>query len=527
MKRFAAIIFLNSFILSICGNLSANEDSHFFTSARIAADTAFYLHNNKKYSGSLTNFIEINIFQRNNFSLLFSMNEKTIYGEKEIPKNRPYTIQYLPIEFLHARFDTGAGYFGVIIDHECFNYSGKLVLAEDRYRWYGAALKWTSYGMNVSERKYSDSDSFYFDPRLHYSLYAGRRIATIEYPYKYIFKTDVRFEIANIYGFFPYVRAFAYFTIDNSLRISRIFESGFIHPSGNVFLMPYVRYSHSEDIDYYKCPPAKYFSLGLNVETLFSLNSTNRNESKIASHNNEMSIWFPAMHFSAGYGREFRSSHYGNTAEGDIEIDIFSINDFTAYCENSLVHRSPVQLSMMYPWRLEYSARGGLFIGSASSSAAFSAGYAFTQNLYGNDVKTIPEKYHSVFISAGSPGMFPRTEYDYYAYSDKDDDYPMNFLWKLEAAKYFKRENFAYDYLARASLEVDFHNSEKSIIYILPSIGIADKSIRKHSYSTELGLKYISGVLFNPYIKLADDSLSFEGNVEKEKFIFAGFRILR
>ena len=134
MKRFAAVIFFILFMLSGIEYLSGKEDSLFFSSARISADTAFYLPNNKKYSGSLTNFIEINIYKRNIFSLLFSMNEKTIYGGKEIQKNRPYTIQYLPIEFLYARFDTGAGYFGIIIDHECFNYCGKFVSPEDRYR---------------------------------------------------------------------------------------------------------------------------------------------------------------------------------------------------------------------------------------------------------------------------------------------------------------------------------------------------------------------------------------------------------
>ncbi|HOU83560.1 MAG TPA: hypothetical protein PK158_01795 [Spirochaetota bacterium] len=525
MKRFAAILYFITFLISGIEYLSGKEDSLFFSSARISADTAFYLPNNKKYSGSLTNFIEINIYKRKIFSLLFSMNEKTIYGGKEIPKNRPYTIQYLPIEFLYARFDTGMGYFGIIIDHECFNYCGKFVSPEDRYRWYGTALKWNSYGMNVSEGNYPDSDSISFNPRLKYSLYAGRKIATIEYPYRFIFRTDVRLEIANIYGFFPYVRAFGYFTIDDSLRVSRIFETGFIRPSGNVFLMPYVRYSYFEDIDYYKCPPAKYFSAGLNIETLFSLNGTNGNG--ITSYHNNKSLWFPSMHFSVGYGREFQSSHYGNTAEGKIAVDIFSINHFTAYCENYLIHRSPVQITMMYPWRMEYSARGGLFIGSASSSVVFYSGYEFTQNVYGNDDKTIPEKHHSAFISAGSPGLYPRTEYDYCAFTDKNNNFPMNILWKIEAAKYFKKENFAYDYLIKASLEQDFFYSNKLAIYILPSIGIAGKLKTKHSYSAEFGLKYISGILFNPYIKFADDMLSFEGNAEKEKFIFAGFHILR
>ncbi|MBP9022464.1 MAG: hypothetical protein KBH06_04600 [Spirochaetes bacterium] len=525
MKPFASVIFFILFLISGIEYLSGKEDSLFFSSARISTDTALYLPNNNKYSGILTNFIEINIYKRNIFSLLFSMNEKTMYGGKEIPKNKPYTIQYLPIEFLYARFDTGMGYFGLIIDHECFNYCGKFISPEDRYRWYGTAIKWNSYGMNVSEGNYQDSDSISFNPKLNYSLYAGRKIATIEYPYKFIFRADVRLEIANIYGFFPYVRAFGYFTIDDSLRVSRIFEAGFIRPSGNVYLMPYVRYSHSEDIDYYKCPPAKFFSAGLNVETLFSLNGTNGNE--ITSYRNEKSLLFPTMHFSVGYGREFKSSHYGNTAEGKITIDIFSINNFTAYCENNLIHRSPVQVTMMYPWRMEYSARGGLFIGKASSSAVLSAEYAFTQNLYGNDDKTIPEKYHSAFISAGSPGMYPRTEYDYYAYADKNDNFPMNILWKIEAAKYFKKENFAYRYLASASLEQDYYYSNKLAIYILPSIGIAGKSKTERSYSAEFGLKYISGILFNPYIKLADEMLSFEGNAEKEKLIFAGFRILR
>ena len=291
--------------------------------------------------------------------------------------------------------------------------------------------------------------------------------------------------------------------------------------------MPYARYSQFEDTDYYKCPPAKYFSVGLNIETLFSLNSTNKNESGISFRHDEKSVLFPAMHYLGGYGREFQSNHYGNTAEGDVIIDIFSINGFTAYCENNLIHRSPVQLSMMYPWRLEYSALGGLFIGSASSSAVLSAGYAFSQNLYGNDDKTIPEKYHSVFMSAGSPGMFPRAEYDYYAYSDKNSNFPTNILWKIEAAKYFKKENFAYDYLIRASLEKDFYYTDKSAVYILPSIGIAGKTNSKISYSAELGLKYISGILCNPYVKFADEVLSFEGKYEKDKIIFAGIHILR
>jgi hypothetical protein len=118
MKRFAAIIFFIFHIVAGIEHLYSNEDTHFFSSARIAADTSFFLLNNKKYSGSLTNFIEINIYKRNFFSLLFSMNEKTIYGGKGIPKDKPYTIQYQPIDFLHARFDTGAGYLAFIIDHE-------------------------------------------------------------------------------------------------------------------------------------------------------------------------------------------------------------------------------------------------------------------------------------------------------------------------------------------------------------------------------------------------------------------------
>ncbi|MBP8083607.1 MAG: hypothetical protein KAZ87_10455 [Spirochaetes bacterium] len=525
MKYITVFILFIPFLIPGSTHSGINEDSGFFRSARIAADAEYFLPNTNNYSGSLTNYIEFNIYQRNRFNLSFSMKERTVYGGNGFPENSPSAIQYLPIEFVHASFDTGHGYLGFLIDHECFNYCGRFIATEDRYRWYGAALKWRSYGMNISEGIYPDSESVSFIPRLNYSVYAGKSIATVEYPYKFLFQTDVRLELMNLYGFFPYIRAYGYFIVDDTLRASRVFEAGLICPAGKIYLSPYARYSYAEDFSYYKCPPVKYFSAGLNVETRFLMN--NIDNSAFIENGHDKSFISPSMHFSCGYGREFRSSRYGNTAEGNIILDFFSTREITVYCENSLIHKSPSQITMMYPWRLEYTARGGILFGSALSSAVFSAEYAYSRNSYGNDDETIPEKHHSVFISAGSPGMYTHTEYDYREYTDRNDNFPMNIQWKIEAGKYFKKEHYPYDYLIRTSLERDFIISNKSAVYILPSIGITGRTSNKLSYSAEFGLKHNSGLLLNPFIKFTDDALSVEGHAEKEKLIFAGFRILK
>jgi hypothetical protein len=542
MKRIIFISFMSSFLIlsasyvaasdsvsDTSGNTGTNtagifHDLYLLPGARLKYDAARYFHNTMGFTAETTGSIDIDFARFRRFSFSFLMRERNIYGGRGLSWYTPWTIQYIPVEMAHIKWDSGYGYLGFIVDHECYNAINRDVPELKRYRWYGVALKWQSYGIDPDAHNYPREFSFIGKPE--YALYIGRRLKTVAYPYKYMVQWDLRYDIMRLLNIVPYIKTSGSLIIDSRARVNRSFEIGSLCLFDPVIVSPYFRYSYRHDIDRYEGTAAHFWTIGTSAETKIT-GIVPTNESGHDQGTRPVFAVFPEMHFTGSYGRHYRNRIIGNDAYSDISLTVLSFSYVSAYIENELNHNSPHPRYYMFPKYIDYSNKAGLSSCPISDIAVVSVEYSFNQKHIGDYTNIYPEKHHAAEFRIESPGMHRNTKYTYIKKISSSDGLIKDLQWGLDIQRNFNVKNYPYTWQIHGALEWDIFSFAGLVPYISPDITFLRGTRKDMNWSVETGIHFCREITTSLFCRYEDQAL-FSGNSRiREKSVYCGIRFSR
>jgi len=477
------------------------------------------------FSVEQTSLIEVGIVRYRAISFSLTLKERGIYGGKGYPRSRPWTIEYIPLEFIHARYDTGYGIFGVLLDHECYNAIDHEVNADDRYRWYGLAVKWESPRFIPRRGGYASLTGGFINPSdaLHYSLYAARALDTVAYPYRYYFQADARYDIAKAGRAIPYIRGNTALIIAKRPRVNRSCELGLMFVSDRVIMAPYIRYSYRNDIDRYGGKSARFVSAGAWCESVFDADDAARTPAR--SDDSPLTL-FPDMHFMTSYGRHFRHTLYGNDAVCDLAFTIVKTHGISVYAESDLNHNSPPPSYYMFPKYIDYANTGGVSFESGSFGTVVSAGYSFRRSHLGDFENPYPEKYRAVFVTIERTRMNRDHRFNTLL-RECDTGFIGEAGWRLSAERRFARKNNPYSWKFGGEAEWTIGSFHRFIAYTSPGINMLCGARRDICGSFETGIRFVNGMIFTIFCRYENDMIRVNESREREQSIYAGIRAER
>ena len=501
---------------------SVRGSSVFFPYARAALDTAGYFRNPMDFSAEQTGLIEVGIARYRALSFSLTLKERNIYGGKGYPRSEPWTIEYIPLEFLHARYDTGSGYLGLLLDHECYNGIDREVDVPDRYRWYGIALKWESPAFLPESAHYAGLRDGIISPAdaLHFSLYAGREIKTVAYPYKFRFQGDLRYDLAKSGPFIPYLKGnVTVITSSGGTRVNRSGEAGCMIVSERAILAPYLRYSYRNDIDRFDGKSAGFVTAGAWCESAFDTDDS-------ASSSRGMTPayqFLPDMHFVTSYGRHFFNRTYGNDAVCNVALDVLRVNAVTFFAESDLNHNSPEPVYFMFPAYIDYTNTGGVSVEPGVADSVFTGGYSFVRYHLGDRDNRFPEKHRDAFVMIESAGMNRAHRYNTLcAARDTASAAPAG--WKILIERRFARRNSPYAWKFAGGAEWTVSPVYGFIPYLAPEIDFMYGDRHDLCGSVETGAHFMNGILITVFCRYENTMQPDNGGRRREQSLYAGIR---
>jgi len=490
------------------------SDSYsFFPGIAVLFDGETYAGNKAGYSAGIVSLLDIDIFTYKAFTVSFLMREKTLYGGKGKRESDPDLIQYLPLDFLQLKYDTGYGYLGFVLDHECYNFLNTdiNIPVEGRYRWYGAAVKWQTYGMQTGAKDLNTGaqnlSDFAFLNSFNFMLYAGRSLGTIAYPYRYIFQADVRYDALRIFHSVPYFESGVYAIVDDRVRINRSFETGMRIVLDDVTLNPHAGYSYRHDVDVYNGLSSSFWSAGFRVERLYSGisgidESKHPAREKQPSSDQKFIVLFPEMHFSASYMRYFFNSLYGYNADVDISVHLLRVGSFTAYGGSSLDHFASLQMVDFFPRYLEYTYRGGVLLQLQRLSHIIDCNHSLTQYREGNFVNTAPPSFKKISFGIKSRNMDPGSDYKSNTALENSANGLMRYInWEMYIERILRSENINYRWKTTGKMRFDLNIFSAAVPYLSPEIEILKGERSCRNYGSEAGLRFFSTVATTLFLK--------------------------
>jgi hypothetical protein len=491
------------------GNVSLSGTARAFPSVRVMFDGAKYLQNDADLSGEATGVYDIEMVRRGRFSASFMMKCRTLYGGNGRGPNDPYMIQYVPVDLFHVRYDTGFGYAGFNLDHECNNDIDRSLEIEKRYRWYGTALQFQTYGMRPGDADRNtgarENAGFRFLNSFNFSVYASHRMKTIAYPYRWIFEGELRYDIFRFYHIVPYASASLRLVVDDSVRDARSGEAGARIVLPDVTLTPYAGYRRQYDIDSYRGLSSSFRIFGFRVEKNFTDEPDAVNDissSAGSSRKGESASGYPAFHFAVGYRRFFGNGDFGYSALSDFRLDLISAKGFTLYGGSGMTHYTMTKYSDLYPRWLEYSARGGAYYMSDTFGQLIDLSYGEVLYRQGDFENPGHPGNRNLELSVRSAGMDPGIEY---RRRNGAASYPSLFdlvNWKFSAEKNLRDENTGIKWICSAAFRLDIADFDGNILYALPgySAVFRDNGVRSN-YSCESGVRMFPCAVLRLYLR--------------------------
>lgn len=504
-----------------------------FSAMHVLFDGSGYFNNRAGESGAVTGLYEFDIFAYGKVSASFKMDQRTVYGGKGRNRTDPQIIQYLPVDLLYLKYDTGFGHFGFVADHECYNYINKEVETENRYRWYGAGLKFQSYGMSAGSADWNtgaaSETGFQFLNNVNYRFYASRSMKTVAYPYKYFFEADVRYDILRLYHMVPYAAVSARAVVADDVLVARACESGVRIVFPDVTLTPYAAYNYRYDIDTYRGMSSSFKMIGFRVEKSFTdddlyVPSAAANNNAAAKKSTES----PQIHYLIGYRRYFANRDFGYSAVSDIRLDALTVRGFTLYGESGLTHYSSLRYSDLYPRWIEYSMKGGIYYAAESLGQLINLSYSDVLFRQGDFLNPGSPGYNVLNLVLQSAGMDPGLEYRRRA--GGESMYPALFdivNWKLSAGKIVRDKNTGVQWIFSADVRWNLADFNKTVLYLQPGTELVRSYHTYVNYSCETGVRILTSSILNLYARYQYRHEVVTGHTGRDSSVCVGIKLER
>ncbi len=335
-----------------------NSNSNvFFPRIGLGIDGRTFAENDANYNMEIHRIIDIEAFRIKNFAFSFFVNEFLIFNNANHYYLKPYSINYT-MDYGTFSWDFMYGIFSVFFDHNCSNIFNENKTNSRQLRWYGAGIRWESYGMKTGRKdikiNINNSTDFKFINNLNYKFSFERKFNTQAFNYNYLVIGNLRYDILNYYFFIPYIEGSFTSLIDNRIRFNRSFEAGIRMHFNKGDIIPFAGINHRNDIDYYNGKEADLFYIGLAMETLLG------NDDKTKSDNiKSAGLPFPEFHFSGSYGKFIKNDNLNFNTDIFIGMNLFSSSVISPFLNSRLVHSSQKAGAGMFPRYIRSNLEAG------------------------------------------------------------------------------------------------------------------------------------------------------------------------
>jgi hypothetical protein len=384
----------------------------FLPHAGILLESGLFAPNDLDYSFYTRRAADVEFFRYGKYSFSIAADETNFFDGLHNEWYRPFRILY-HVEFFNLRRDFENGSVGVCTDHVCNNIIDKYAMSGplEKYQlgWYRFGVKWESPGFRTGYKDrrigFSPASPFEWLWTVDYQLSAGKAIATDYGYYKAIASAAARIDLFRFYRMVPYVEGELFSTWDWKYRADVSAEAGMRVRIESIDIVPFVRYRHLHNADYYGRMTASLASAGFRLETLIENDETGGSPVyPSAGKELDSSAAGPQLHAMVSYGRFIRSDYVNYNSDMIMRADLFRAGDFTPYVSTRLIHDSPVH-DTPWPRYILYELESGAdryFNGGRNLAEAF---YQFESRNEGNHCREFPERYQAAGIRIMSSDM--------------------------------------------------------------------------------------------------------------------------
>ncbi len=470
----------------------AGDNGKLMPSIGVALDYEWFAPNRYDYASVLRRAVDVMILRRHGFFASFLVSEETLFYDSGEFKNYPYKIKY-NMDYINAGYEFSSSSLSVVIDHICYNvidHSENTDMMQ--LRWYGAGVKWETFGMKIGRKdegmSFSTLSPFEWLCSFQFMLYAGRKIYVERFLYDEIIRAVCRYDILRWHTIIPYLETAFQGLVDNRLRVDASVEGGLRLRLSRIDLIPYVRYMHMHDSELYNDRAADFFIAGISAESLLG-------EAQWGSgpRGPEETLSSPEIHFSGGYAKYYGSAYLGYQTDIGMYLDLVRIRSFTVNGSSRVKHDSTAEANALYPRYLYYSFDSGIEY-DASRELFFRAWYSHERRHDGNAYRGGTETADMTGVSIGTIGIKPgfsnarigREEFERAGVLN-------NVEWLFSIGWIFHDTFYPYNLDIRARMRWDMFFWKKLIPYVMPDIHYLRGDISDIEYGIEPGVRMIAG----------------------------------
>jgi len=375
----------------------------FLPAARLSIDPMYIFNKNSDFTGAFTSTAEFDFLRYGSYAFSFTMIQILDYRNEVRRYFNFNEIQY-KLEYLNIRKETAPGMLELFFDHRCDNYTNTIVTNDTFPRWYGAGLRWETYGMMTGEKgKRKGIQLLSPDSYVNYSFTVRKSIYTLNYPVTVTSEIKARFDCYITENISSYISGSAEYFASDKYNWNRLIEGGVRLNSGPAEITPYIKFEHITDNSAVIRGDKNNYGAGIRAESsLF--------ESGIEPSDNRRKqnyVYFtPEIHLAGSY------SHYINDGIKNyrtfvlLTFDLFRYNRTSAFFNSSMTHSSQKQNAGLFPAYMDSYYEGGLSFFFHEKIFIMPV-YRYTRYDEGDIIRSGPWDYHLAGLKIQTAGMKP------------------------------------------------------------------------------------------------------------------------
>lgn len=491
----------------------------FIPSTGLMIEGEIYGPNRAGFTGAHRKSIDIEVLRYRSLSANFIVHEETILsGESERASSpfSPFRIRY-EMDYIYLAYNLKRSTIGLMLDHICHNmidYQGDP--DPFKLRWYGAGLRWESYGMKPGQKdfrvNFNPYEEFAFLNHLHYRFHFCYPVHTEEFPYDALLRGEFRWDILRYHYMIPYTGMRLQALIDERIRIDREFEAGLRFRAGKVNIIPYGVRSYTHDVDLYNGISEGVWKAGLRIEGLlgespaYKMDDLRRRDVEKNREPHEQGgvipgFDWPRFRFAGGYSTYLDSKIKGSRKELDITLDLLSLNENRLFLITDMTHSTCEVEDALYPRYMHYSIGAGFEMYTAPGF--YSAFSFFRESRHdGNHFRGTREYYDIAGITLSSEGK--RRGIADSSIHRGDGGFVNRINWKVFAGYNCRKGDYPYNSEYSIDLRWDVFRFKGVVAYTSPEFRYLYGDDPVSEYSLESGIRFGSNlafVIYHSYIK--------------------------
>ncbi len=462
-----------------------------FPQIGLQIEDRIFAGNNAGYRMKLNRIFDLDILRMNNIVLSMFVNEFSIYNNDSSKHIYPRSINY-EMDYANLRWENEYGILSLFADHNCTNSFNDNMPKTARIRWYGAGIRWESYGMKPGQKNVRNSQKF---KKLNYRLSISKAINTKVLTYDYLITANLRYDILKYNFVIPYIEASALALVDNRARFDRGIEAGFRMCFEKGDIAPFAGLNHKYDTDHYKSKAINLYFIGLRFETLLKYDSDQTKRNKDTKETPIYASLFPDIHFKGGYGKYIDNDNLNFNTDIFMGLDFLSDCKFSPFVNHTLAHNSQKQDAGMFPRYIEQNIEGGVSCKSDYINVVLEPYYAYTRCDEGNYYNSNPQRFSSAGVRFISRNMKTGYANKGINFDDMREIEQINTIdWSVSAERVFNKFYYKYSWEYNISARWNILRYHKSVPYISAALCLLmDKGLDK-IYNIEAGIRIQSGL---------------------------------